>query len=929
MFRKIGFGAAAALTVGMLAVGCSEDGDTIISGGGLLATDNFPGSQVAENNVADDGKAFSNQGQDVAFGGGVQSEVFWNVTTGEAIGLMTARNPLNNNILLYAGYFDGSKWHRPVQIRGRDVANGDFENPQSGVQGFKVCWINTSGNSVTEVAQRNRDAVLIFARQDLGAAPGVTDEDPNVRLWMSYFDNSAANSTAANGVEGGFTVDAVTVDDDNVFTGPGNDSSVSTFGFVSDSLAGSHEFGSGTDAVDSGQTTTALNIVYTKDPASGTGIGRRYLSKAIIGDAPTNDLDTLLDTQETLSPAANALTTGESVNEGFVVHNNHMIWTHQVQDVTPFMVMDQPGTITLFDADGVVDEVALGKNVDTANDSRDAVYLPSASDIYGGDHNLLNLYVVFGGTGGATDTTPESTTGEPASTDDDLFIGQVALDANLAFDFVQVDNFSDTVTIGVAGTAATRVGRDIEFGTRINRTAEYITVLFTQENTDATNDGGNPLTGINTNLQLYATVIQTRKPATTGTTPTRDIADSVYDDDTGTTAVFEGVLVPAQVASGTTTSGDEADVEPVDFQIELAQGQAVSQSDELLDPACGVQSNAYRMNFLYTQLADGASNPGTGTDEERLLVNGIEVDLGATATDAPVVTLVDNTEQVVATRDTDGYAPFFGTGFSAFAADAGDVTRDTTTQLPSGDSGRVLVFYLLNGNNPADSSVTGAFREIRAFVSDQGSSELLSTDGTREFAQVGELLYAVTTPISKTGTHMSGDRLDIFWTESRDQGPAQRLMTRSYDKKAINDGSATNDSLENRFTPNLVGGTAGADPVQIDNNTDGNLLFSFAGVDEFAVARSGSTVGVYFTEDQHLYFTDTTSGATGWDYSNGVPAPQLVDNDAPNGVRIFGAQIFLPPQCDNLAKSMAFFVRQDSDQNFGFTVYRNYVRIHN
>lgn len=925
MFRKIGFGAAAALTVGMLAVGCSEDGDTIIQGGSGLTTDNFPGSQVAENNVADDGRAFSNQGQDILFNGFPESDVYWNVVTGEAIGIATARNVQDNNIILYASYFNGRNWTAPVQIRGRDVANGDYENPNSDVNGFKVCWINTAASSVPEVRARDGDAVILFTRNDLSPQPGLTtDEDANRRLWMTYFDRSAASAAAANGVQGGFTVDAVTVDDDNVITGAANDPSVSDFGFVTDSLAGSHEFGAGRDSVDSGQPTTAMNIVYRKDPASGTGVGQRYLAKAILGDAATNDLDSLLDTQETLAPATNALATGENVNGGFTVHNNLMFWNHTT---TLNAQAETPATVTQFDEDGVVDEVALGEAI-IDNGENDTVGVPDAEDVYGDDHGLASVYVFFTQTGFQTDATPA--TGEAAS-DTDLFVGQIDLDATLAVDRVKIDNFSDTIDTGTAGTAAARTGRSInDFGTRINRTAEYITVLFTQENTDATTDTSNPLVNINTNLQLFATVVQTRKPATTGTTPARDIADSVYDDNAGTTTIFEGLRVPAQVASGqvTTLTGIEDDVDDIEFQTELAQGQAVSQSEELLDPACGVQSNAYRMNFIYTQLADGIGNSSTATDEERLLVNGINVDLGDAATDAPVITLVDSTEEVIATRDTGGV--IYRQPFNAIATDAGDETRDTAG-APDGDSGRVLVFYLLNGNNPADDSFAGAFVETRLFVWDQGSSELMSTDGVREFAQVTNLLAVVTTPITRTGTHMAGDRIDVIWTENRDNGPGQRLMTRSYDKNAINDGATTNDALENRFTPNLVGGTDPADPVQIDNPTDGSLRQTTFGVDDFVVARSGSTVGVYFTEDEHLYYTDTSTGATGWDSSAGIPAPQLVDNDSPNGQRILAAQIFTPPQCDNLPKSMAFFLRDDPSQQNSQSNNANrfYVRIHN
>ena len=60
MFRQVGIGAATVLSIGLLAAGCSEDGDTIISGGGniLQNTDSTPFSGVTNNNVASDGGGY-------------------------------------------------------------------------------------------------------------------------------------------------------------------------------------------------------------------------------------------------------------------------------------------------------------------------------------------------------------------------------------------------------------------------------------------------------------------------------------------------------------------------------------------------------------------------------------------------------------------------------------------------------------------------------------------------------------------------------------------------------------------------------------------------------------------------------------------------------------------------------------------------------
>merc|ERR1711916_185193 len=69
MFRQVGIGAAAVLSIGLLAAGCSEDGDNIIAGGNgsLLPgnTDQSPFAGFESNNLSPDGGAFSENGASV------------------------------------------------------------------------------------------------------------------------------------------------------------------------------------------------------------------------------------------------------------------------------------------------------------------------------------------------------------------------------------------------------------------------------------------------------------------------------------------------------------------------------------------------------------------------------------------------------------------------------------------------------------------------------------------------------------------------------------------------------------------------------------------------------------------------------------------------------------------------------------------------
>jgi hypothetical protein len=923
MFRQIGIGAAAVLTAGVLAIGCSDDsgGDTII-GGGLQTTDNFPGSTIAENNVADDARAFSNQEQTFNF----DQQIFWNVSNGQAIMMFSTTAVSNGNTLLYAAHWTGSSWSRPVQIRGRDFDNTPnvFQDPSSSVGTFRVVWLNTATTAAgsPEAAARHGDAVLLYTADDLAPNVGVggtTDEDATTRLWMTYFDVSAATAPASGTIQGGFNTEAITVDDELIITGALNDPSVSTVAVVSDSLRCAHEQGTGTVAIDSGEPTTFLEIVYAKQESSTTGV--RYHGKAIIGDAPTNDLDSLLDAEETLTGGVALSAAGDSVNDGVVALNDLLFWQANITSGT------EPNetivTVTRFDGDGVLDQELLGPNpID--NDSSDIVNMPAAADVYGADHGLASTDVVFTTSGFITDNAP--TAGDTAD-DVDLYVARIDNDATLAVERAQIDNFADTITT----TNPILVGVDISnVQTRMNRTGQDVFILFNQASTDAATDS----TGAGNQVDelLYVTVFQTRRvapaPGTT-VTPARDILDSVYDDDTGTATVFEPLTVPSLVSTGTVATGDEAEVTEADFQIELVTGQAQSQlgtnAPASCELGCAIQSNANRVNFSYQQLVDNGTSGGTGVDEERLYNNGVIVVNGATATDNPDLDLVDTTAQIVATRDID-----YGQEFTPLMADAGDVSRDATG-APTGDSGRAVTFYRLNQINPTDDSATGSFLETRAFVEELGQSELLSTDDVREFGQVQDGFRAITVPVNEnvaSAPHHAGTTLHVFFAENEDNGPASRIATRSMNKGAINDNDPANDDLADRFTPNLVGGTTPEAPVFIDNPTEGDL-FTLGGGD-LTVLRTGSTVGVYFDEDATIYYTDTASDARGWDTETGISAPQVVNNEIGLGLtpRVQQYVVVARPECDNLDRSMVLFDVIDLQQ-FVTGVRRLQVRVHN
>lgn len=932
MFRRIGFGAAAVLTAGVLAIGCSDDsgGDTII-GGSSFATDAFPGSTIAASNVADDGKAFTNQGQNVS----QKFQIYHNTNNNTAIAVYETQASVGSGFLLYAAYYNGTAWAAPVQIRGRHLTATPqvFADETQPVGGFKVLWLNTAGNSVAEVAARDGDAIILFTQLDSTRAPGATSEDPNVRLWITYFDKSAATAAASGTVVRGFNTEAATVDDDLIITNTGvggvplageSDPPVNSFGFVSDSLECTHEFTNAIDPVDSGNTTTLVNIVYDKQESST--VGNRYHVQPINLDAADNDLDNLLAGEQTVS-IATASVNGDSVDSGFYANDEYMFYQ---ANITDNLVVDEPIVVVEFDADGEVDSAELGTPVIASNDTPDSHGDLEAENIYGRDHGLAALYAVFTETG--FDQTGLAQATSDRDDDTDVMVAQIDYDdagASVVVQNVKIDPYADTIdtTAGATNRIGTNTGATLE-GTAMNRTGDFIAILMQETSTDVTDAA----TVTNFNQLAYIAAVHTRRSTTLGAASPRALANSVTDATAG--ANIEPHRVQSAVASGTAASGIQNDVTAIDFQDDYAGGQADSQDGDC-HLGCVFQSDSTQMNFSFEQ----TRSTGTPTLTD-LFWNGVEVTVdNVDETVAPTLAFVANSgasSTVVATKDAAYPFPF-----AATLVDAGDTSRDTTG-APTTESGRPLIFFLNDRDNPTNRTATNNVDDIGLFAWEDGDTELVSTDGPREYNQIqfiaippfGFLYEVVTVAVNENITqspHHSGTRVHVIWAEQRDSGPGQRIMTRSYEKTQLQDTDTTNDGLDLRFVPD----TGTDDPIAIDLPTDGDLFITQGAVagGEFAsLGRSGSTVGFYFAEDQHIYYTDTSTDATGWDAEGGLPAPQLVDNDDQFGQRVVGWRVYARPECDNLPGGQVVFTRADPSQ-FGIGAingaFRTWVRIHN
>jgi hypothetical protein len=125
VFRKLCFGAAAVLSVGILAVGCGDDGDTIIIGGGteLNNSDALGGSSIASNNLADDGGGLSPNGTDVD---GLR--IVWCCDSASSDGNFSGNNDAmvffttndGTDRRVFATNYNGSSFTPPVELKAED-----------------------------------------------------------------------------------------------------------------------------------------------------------------------------------------------------------------------------------------------------------------------------------------------------------------------------------------------------------------------------------------------------------------------------------------------------------------------------------------------------------------------------------------------------------------------------------------------------------------------------------------------------------------------------------------------------------------------------------------------------------------------------------------------------------------------------------------
>lgn len=168
MFKQVGIGAASVLALGLLAAGCSEDGDTIIAGGGNLLqnTDSTPFSGLTNNNLANDGGGFTPNGSNLS-----AWQVKFNCDSPKSDGTFSGDNSAvvlfttaNNRV--YASHFLSGEFTPPVELEASDR---DYAQPVT-LTSYVMVPLNTStyqstnstpGANVNTVRQNSGNWVII------------------------------------------------------------------------------------------------------------------------------------------------------------------------------------------------------------------------------------------------------------------------------------------------------------------------------------------------------------------------------------------------------------------------------------------------------------------------------------------------------------------------------------------------------------------------------------------------------------------------------------------------------------------------------------------------------------------------------------------------------------------------------------------------
>ncbi len=582
-----------ALAAALLIAGCPSEGDTITYYQANLGYGDFPGGTIEENNLASDGRAFTENSADLE-----DMTVFTNWSNGTAMILHHSTDFFGSgDHQLWASFFDGSSFTPPVEIHapGCDVS-ADFELKRA-----FVVWLNTEGNTADQGRSRNGDAVIVFRRQERDTT-GTSD----LRLYNTYFDRSRSHlgvDPDNDDVHWGFDTTAAYLDTDS------NDD-VAVFGAVSDSWYSEFfgpAFQRGPMFMEpwSGENTTYLGVFWTKD--NGAGGQSLYTANFDLDDANTaNEFDS-----ESAFTTATTMDVDDQFSDGFWVHDGWLLYIvdldNEVSDPNHELL-----ECTRWDAGtGELASPLVLSRVDPDN----AVTAEMTEWVYGEDHGLGRLYVIWKEEGFVS-----TTTGSGVHPDKDVMLAVVD-PAGPSVEQDEIDNYVGTDTgdpfdVDNIIAAISRDGSWIGVGWRQGySTAEPTTCLFMQA-IQTVPEGG----------------------------AARTLADSI-------------LASPVRMNDDYQENTDIPNV--VDWEMQ-----------DMMKYSVGFQSDLTRMNVLFVQKPDSADY-----ENFQLRTAFLDVELGANATTAPTLSTGAGSDSDTKIWENDDDHPFWSVGSdvleNAVALDAG------------------------------------------------------------------------------------------------------------------------------------------------------------------------------------------------------------------------------------------------------------------
>ncbi|NUN49398.1 MAG: hypothetical protein HUU15_11280 [Candidatus Brocadiae bacterium] len=832
-------------------------------------SDSFPGSSVQTHNVADDRRAFSvpDESPDM-----LTLKVTFNGDRGSAIVTYTT---LAASTGLYAHYYDGDVFTPPVALRAIDTTYVSLA-PRQVVHAF----LNTKNHDDDDARDRNGDALIAWAAEDVDQDGAPTADGVNRALFVTYFDESDADEIDRRF---GFQEFATRVDAQDEAG-----ENVGTFGIATDGLCGAARWGA-VSAYQYGDETTAIELFWTQNENNDGVPGIDDIALYSVRFDPGEDLDDDLPlTPQRLTRLSiatlGASDAGTSSEETFLdsalqSYNNVLLFRMAANNLTG--ADDLPGggiwgTPFLTNGTDVVFQT-IAFDLETGSISPASVIhpvVPSATDAIENAAEPIALVSVTG--------PPPGLYGSDEGLATMVFVFlTLTNDPDLEVDFGDLANDGRVTLAEISEADGSLLG---------------IALLDVEDPdiSDSPDPGAISVVLSRNGDYLWAAWLETLD---SGGTDEAMLWAAQYQ----TTRIGEDDVFPLPPALAGTVSAPFPLLTDVD-------GSPVVWFcfQDCLGYICGVQSNPDVMN-VFAMRVEGAAD----VIHQVRLVADVDMDPpGCT----PAVTA--SVLETFSLGDQPGAGPL-------------NTPRHNFNAVDNGDDGHVLAVYR------RDIDPVGT--DFRLFAENGGTEApgVLEIDSVVTYRQVPlqPLTLVCVPPGSSIGEYDSVDDSDdgerahgarwihiLFLEDSstEDSPNGDQLRTRAF--------FAEEDDLifADRFTPS-------ASPAEFEAPFDLGLpnLDTF-GPDQPTVVGievEGDVVGVWFTQSEHVYFTahdgESNDGETGWYNTDGISDPALVDDDTtfelPEVPRFFAPSC----TCEGLDRAMVFWTKETD----GFSGRRMFVRV--